>query len=217
MLHNCCKDYCVPLVGLHCSSYYSTCRISRQYGKCQGALHDEGVFHTEVFTNIILGRISEAWPCLRVTKGIVPSQYIYPIARYKKWLEDDMKWSLRDEKAYMKTTKKVRRTEWPPWYALYFTSLHFLILMFLFLNLIKDWNIPNSLRKQSYHLLIWAIKESLFFIFKSLLIVISFIFSFSFLFPLPCNFFPWLPFGNFRHAYGLSPNFCLDCLFGFSI
>ena len=26
--------------------------------------------------------------------------------------------------------------------------------------------------------------------FKSLLIVISFIFSFSFLFPLPCNFFP---------------------------
>ena len=29
-----------------------------------------------------------------------------------------------------------------------------------------------------------------FFIFKSLLIVISFIFSFSFLFPLPCNFFP---------------------------
>ena len=33
-------------------------------------------------------------------------------------------------------------------------------------------------------------KRIAFFIFKSLLIVISFIFSFSFLFPLPCNFFP---------------------------
>ena len=188
MLHNCCKDYCVPLVGLHCSSYYSTCRISRQYGKCQGAPHNEGVFHTEVFTNIILGRISEAWPCLRVTKGIVPSQYIYPIARYKKWLEDDMKWILRDEKANMKTTKKARRTEWPPWYALYFTSLHFLILMFLFLNLIKDWNIPNSLWKQSYHLLIWAIRESLFFliIILNLCLLLSHLF-FLFLFFFLCH------------------------------
>ena len=72
MVHSCYKDCCVTLVGLRCYSYYSTCRISRQFGKHQGAPHDEGVFHTVVFTNRILGKISEAWPCRRVTKGIVP-------------------------------------------------------------------------------------------------------------------------------------------------
>ena len=35
MVHSCCKDYCVTLVGLRCCSYYSTCRISRQFGECQ--------------------------------------------------------------------------------------------------------------------------------------------------------------------------------------
>ena len=44
-------------------------------------------------------------------KDIVPPKYIYPIARYKQWLEDDMKWILKDEKAYMKTSKKIRRTK----------------------------------------------------------------------------------------------------------
>ena len=34
MVHSCCKDYCVPLVGLRCYLYYSTCRISRQFREC---------------------------------------------------------------------------------------------------------------------------------------------------------------------------------------
>ena len=59
MVYRCCKDYCVPLVGLCCCSYYSTYRISRQFGECQGAPDDEGAFHTEVLTNRILGMISE--------------------------------------------------------------------------------------------------------------------------------------------------------------
>ena len=124
MVHSCCKDYCVTLVGLHCCSYYFTYRISRQFEEHQGAPDDEGAFHTKVFTNRILGRISEAWPCHRVTKGIVPPQYIYTTAKYKQWLEVDMKWILRNEKAYMKTSKKVW-TEWPPWWAPYFTFIHF--------------------------------------------------------------------------------------------
>ena len=60
MVHSCCKDHCVTLVGLHCCSYYSTCCISRQFGEPQGAPNDEGTFHTAMFTNKILGRISEA-------------------------------------------------------------------------------------------------------------------------------------------------------------
>ena len=46
-----------------------------------------------------------------MTKDIVPPKYIYPIASYKQWLEDDMKWILRDEKPYMRTSKKARRIE----------------------------------------------------------------------------------------------------------
>ena len=111
MVRSCYKDCYVPLVGLCCCSYYSTCCISRQFGEHQRALDDEDAFHTEVFTNRILGRISEAWPHCRVTKGITPPRYIYPTARYKQWLEDDMKWIPRDEKAYMKTSKKARRAE----------------------------------------------------------------------------------------------------------
>ena len=111
MVHSCCKDCCVTLVGLHYCSYYSTCRISRQFGERQGAPHDECTFHTKVFTNRILGRINEAWPRHRVTKGIVPPRYIYLTVGYKQWLEDDMKWILRDEKAYIKTSNKARRTE----------------------------------------------------------------------------------------------------------
>jgi len=64
-----------------------------------------------MFTNRILDRINEAWPHCRVTKDSVPLKYIYPTARYKQWLKDDMKWILKDEKAYMKTSKKIKRTE----------------------------------------------------------------------------------------------------------
>ena len=182
MVHKFCNDCCVPLVGLRCCSYNPTCRILRQFGERQGALNDEGAFHTMVFTNRILGRISEAWPCHRVTKGISSPRYIYPTARYKQWLVDDMKWILKDEKANMKTSKKARRAEWPPWYAPYFTFYIYMIPMFLFLNLIKDWNVPNLLWKQSYHLLIWAIRESLFYYLCLLSSHISFLFLFFLLF-----------------------------------
>lgn len=90
-VHRCCKDYYVPLVELRCYSYYSTYRISRQFEEHQGAPSGEGAFHTEVSTNRILGRLREAWPRLRVTRGIAPPRYIYPTMRYKQWLEDDMK------------------------------------------------------------------------------------------------------------------------------
>ena len=66
----------MPLVGICYCSYYSTCRISRQFGERQGAPNDEGAFHIKVFTNRILGRICEAWPRRRVTKGIAPPRYI---------------------------------------------------------------------------------------------------------------------------------------------
>ena len=79
MVQSCCKDHCVTLVGLCCCSYYSICHISRQFRKRQGAPNDEGAFHTTVFTNRILGRISEVWPRRRVTKDIVPPKYIYPM------------------------------------------------------------------------------------------------------------------------------------------
>ena len=111
MVHSYYKDHCVTLVGLQCCSYYSTCRISRQFGERQRVLDDEGAFHTLVFTNRILGRINEAWPCRRVMKDIGPPKYIYPTTSYKQWLEDDRKWILRDEKAYVRTSKKARRTE----------------------------------------------------------------------------------------------------------
>ena len=58
IVHSCSKDCCVPLVGLCCCSYYFTCRILRQFGERQGPPNDEGAFHTEVFTNRILGKIS---------------------------------------------------------------------------------------------------------------------------------------------------------------
>ena len=111
MVYRCCKDYCVPLVGLCCCSYYYTCPISRQFGECQGALRGEGAFHTEVFTNKILGRLCEGWPRRRVTRGIALPRYIYLTAGYKLWLEDDRKLIIRDEKSCMKTSKKARRIE----------------------------------------------------------------------------------------------------------
>ena len=60
MVHSYCNDRCVPLAELCCYSCYSICRISWQFGEHQGAPNDEGAFHIEVFTNKILGRISEA-------------------------------------------------------------------------------------------------------------------------------------------------------------
>ena len=63
------------------------------------------------YAALTLRKISEAWPRRRVMKDIVPPKYIYPTVRYKQWLVDDMKWILRVEKAYMRTSKKARRTE----------------------------------------------------------------------------------------------------------
>ncbi|KAK9998019.1 hypothetical protein SO802_017622 [Lithocarpus litseifolius] len=60
------------------------CALARKFGERQGALSGEGAFHTEVFTNRILGRLCEAWPCRRVTRGIAPPRYIYLTTRYKQ-------------------------------------------------------------------------------------------------------------------------------------
>ena len=141
------KDNCVPLVGLCCCFYYSTCRITRQFDDRQGTPSDDGSFHTLVFTNRILGTIRESWPQQRVTKGICFPQFHHSTSGYKKWLEADMKWVLVDEKAYKRSNKR-KRTDWLPWYAPNFTLLHFMILMSFLLNLIKDWNVPNLLWKQ---------------------------------------------------------------------
>ena len=84
IVHSCCKDHYLTLVGLWCCSYYSTYRISRQFRERQGAPDDEGLYHTTMFTNRNLGRISEAWPRRSVTKDIIPPKYIYPTTRYKQ-------------------------------------------------------------------------------------------------------------------------------------
>ena len=55
------KDNYVPLVRLLHYSYYSTCHIVRQFGDRQGALSDDGSFHTSAFTKRVLGRIGETW------------------------------------------------------------------------------------------------------------------------------------------------------------
>ena len=180
MVHSCCKDCCVTLVGLHCCSYYSPCRISRQFGERQWALYDEGAFHIEVFTNRIFCRISEAWPRHRVTKGIVPPRYIYPTAGYKQWLEDNMKWILEDEKAYMKTSKEARRTEWPLWYAPYFTFLHFYDSHVFVFEFNKELECSKSPMKTV--LLLFNLSNKRITFLLSLLIVISFIFPFFFSF-----------------------------------
>ena len=114
------KDNYVPLVGLRCCSYYSTCCIARQFGDRQGAPSDDGSFHTLAFTDRILGRIHESWPRQRLTKGICFPQFLHPTSGYKKWLEVDMKWVLIDEKAYKRSNKR-KRTNWLPWYAPNFT------------------------------------------------------------------------------------------------
>ena len=73
MVHHSLKDNCVPLVGLCYCSYYSACRIARQFGDCQGAPNDDGSFHTLEFTDRTLSKIREAWPRRRVTRDIRPS------------------------------------------------------------------------------------------------------------------------------------------------
>ena len=110
MVHHNLKDNCAPLVGLRCCSYYSTSRIARHFGNRQVAPSDNGSFHTLTFIDRTLGRIRESWSRWRVTNGIYPTQFLHPTLRYKKWLEDDMKWVPIDKKAYMKSNKR-KRTE----------------------------------------------------------------------------------------------------------
>ena len=42
----------------------------------------------------------------RVTRDIHPPKFLHPTSGYKKWLQDDMKWVLKDEKAYKKSSKR---------------------------------------------------------------------------------------------------------------
>ena len=104
-------------------------------------------------------------------------------------------------------------------YVLLFCT--FMILMFLLLNLIKDWNVSNPLWKQSYHLLIWVIIESPFYY---LCLLSSFFFFFLlyhvifahnvplgiFAMPMVLSLiFPKLPFRVFNLVGLFYLNFCL--------
>ena len=210
MVHSCCKDHCVTLVGLQCYSYYSTCCISRQFGEHQGGPDDEGVFHNIVFTDRILGRISEAWPRCRVTKDIVPPKYIYPIARYKQWLEDNIKWIMRDEKTYMKSSKKARRTKWPPWGAPCFTFLHFYDSHVFVFELNKGLKCSKSPMKTI--LLSFNFSNERISFYYLCLMSLLFIF-----FPYHVIFAHNVPLGILAMPMVFSLNFCLDRPFGFSI
>ena len=78
MAHRSLKDNCVPLVGLHYCSYYSTCCIARQFGDRQEAPSDDGSFHTLEFTYRTLSKIRESSPQWRVTRGLRPPQFLHP-------------------------------------------------------------------------------------------------------------------------------------------
>ena len=104
MTHHSLKDNCVPLVGLRYCFYYSTCHIAIHFGDHQGAPSDDGPFHTLDFIDKTLSRIREAWPRQRVTRDIRPPQFLHPTSGYQKWLQDDVKWVLIDEKAYNKSS-----------------------------------------------------------------------------------------------------------------
>ena len=204
-------------VGLRCCSYYSTYCISRQFGESQGAPNDEGAFHTVVFSNRILGRISEAWPHHKVTKDIVPPKYIYPTTSYKQWLNDDIKWILKNEKAHMKTSKKIRRTEWSPWHAPRFTFLYFYdspIFVFEFNKRLECCKSPMKANLLSFNFSNERI--SLFIIFAYCYLLYSF-FSFLFFFLCHAIFTHDVLWGIFAMPMVFSPSFFLDLPFGFSI
>ena len=102
------KDNCVPLVRFHCCSSYSTCHIARQFGDCQGAPSDDGIFYTLAFTNRILGKICETWLKRMVAKDIHFPQFLHPTLGHKAWLTADMRLVCREEKDYRKSNKRKR-------------------------------------------------------------------------------------------------------------
>ena len=131
------KDNCVPLVGLYCCSYYSTCCIARQFSDCQWAPSDDGSFHTLAFTERVLGRICETCSRRMITRDARFPQFLHPTLGYKDWFSTDMRLVYREEKDYKKSNKR-KRTDWLPWYAPNFTFQHFMIHMSFLLSLIKD-------------------------------------------------------------------------------
>ena len=168
-----------------------------------------------MFTNRILGSISKAWSLRKMTRGIVPPWYIYPIATYKQWLEVNMKWILKDEKAYMKTSKKARRNKWPPWGAPCFTFLHFNdshVFVFEFNKGLECSKSPMKTILSSFNL---SNKRITFLL--SLLIVIYSFFLFLFFFLCHVTFAHDVPLAIFVMPMVFSPKFCLDRPFGFSI
>ena len=91
MVNSVFKDNCAPLVGLRCYSYHSTCHIATQFGDHQGVPNDEGIFHTLVFTDRILGRIHETWLKRMVVKDIPFPYFLHPTSGYRAWLAADMR------------------------------------------------------------------------------------------------------------------------------
>ena len=97
-----------------------------------------------------------------------------------------------------KVQLKERKTNRPPWYTPNFTFLHFMILMSFLMNLIRDWNVPHPYRNNLLSFNLSNRRTNHFIVFAYCL-------YYFFLFFVPCNFCPWHPRGNFRHAHGLFP------------
>ena len=169
------KENFVPLVRLRYYSYHPTCRIIRQFGDRKGVPYGNGSFHTLAFTIRILGRIHETWSWRAMNRDIHFPQFLHPTFGYWDRLSIDMKAVHWEEKDHKKSNKR-KRTEWLSWYALNFTFLHFTIpCLFIWVN--KGLECSKSPIKTIYHLLIWAMKESIIYY----LCLLSFFF-FSFFF-----------------------------------
>ena len=188
------KENYVPLVGLRHYSYYPTCRITRQFGDHQGVPCGNGSFRTLAFTERILGAIHKTWPQRVMNRDINFPQFLHPTLGYKDWLSTDMKVVHKEENDHKKSNNR-KRTEWLHWYVPNFTFLQFMILcLFIWIN--KGLEYFKSPMKIIYHLLIWAMRESI--ILLSLLIVLIFLF-FLFLFFFLCHV-------SFAHDIYHAPN-----------
>ena len=142
-------------------------------------------------------------------------QFLHLTSGYKDWLSTDMK-AIHKEENDHKKSKKRKRTKWLPWYAPNFTFLFFMI-PYLFIWVNKGLECSKSPMKQSYHLLIWAMRVSTILL-SSLIVFIFLLFSLSFLFFFLCYviFAHDVLVGIFAMLMVFSPNFCLGHPFEFT-
>ena len=106
------KDNYIPLVGLRLCSFYSTCRIARQFDDRQGAPSDDGLFHTLAFTNRIFSKIRDAWLRRMVAKDICFPRFLHPTSGYKAWLAANIRLGYREERITGSPTKGRRLNDY---------------------------------------------------------------------------------------------------------